>query len=205
MVQLVAFPFAILYGKLSAKYGVRNMILFGIATYMVVCLVALALEPLRRMGEIPLLIGFVLLAFLVGTAQGGIQALSRSFYGKLVPESSANEFFGFFDIFGKFSAVLGPFLFSLVWDSTQQVYLGIIPVLLMFVAGLLLFLKVPSSMKMCIRDRRWPAPMPMTTKTCWWLAKPPENAPRRPTGSSSTRAATAWWSMERSPLPWSWR
>ena len=127
--QLVAFPFAILYGKMSVKYGVRNMILFGIATYMVVCLVALGLEPLRLMGEIPLLLGFVVLAFLVGTAQGGIQALSRSFYGKLVPESSANEFFGFFDIFGKFSAVLGPFLFSLVWDSTQQVHLGIIPVL----------------------------------------------------------------------------
>lgn len=147
VVQLVAFPFAILYGKMSVKYGVRNMILFGIATYMVVCLVALGLEPLRLMGEIPLLLGFVVLAFLVGTAQGGIQALSRSFYGKLVPESSANEFFGFFDIFGKFSAVLGPFLFSLVWDSTQQVHLGIIPVLLMFVIGLLLFLKVPSSMK----------------------------------------------------------
>lgn len=147
VVQLVAFPFAILYGKMSVKYGVRNMILFGIATYMVVCLVALGLEPLRLMGEIPLLLGFVVLAFLVGTAQGGIQALSRSFYGKLVPESFANEFFGFFDIFGKFSAVLGPFLFSLVWDSTQQVHLGIIPVLLMFVIGLLLFLKVPSSMK----------------------------------------------------------
>lgn len=147
VVQLVAFPFAILYGKMSVKYGVRNMILFGIATYMAVCLVALGLEPLRLMGEIPLLLGFVVLAFLVGTAQGGIQALSRSFYGKLVPENSANEFFGFFDIFGKFSAVLGPFLFSLVWDSTQQVHLGIIPVLLMFVIGLLLFLKVPSSMK----------------------------------------------------------
>ena len=155
VVQLVAFPFAILYGKLSAKYGVRNMILFGIATYMIVCFVALGLEPLRQLGETPLLVGFFLLAFLVGTAQGGIQALSRSFFGKLVPETSANEFFGFFDIFGKFSAVLGPFLFSLVWDRTQQVYLGIVPVLLMFVAGLLLFLKVPASMeKISISDHK---------------------------------------------------
>ncbi len=155
VVQLVAFPFAILYGKLSAKYGVRNMILFGIATYMIVCFVALGLEPLRHLGDTPLLVGFFLLAFLVGTAQGGIQALSRSFFGKLVPETSANEFFGFFDIFGKFSAVLGPFLFSLVWDRTQQVYLGIVPVLLMFVAGLLLFLKVPASMeKISINDHK---------------------------------------------------
>ncbi|MBR4081305.1 MAG: MFS transporter [Clostridia bacterium] len=93
------------------------------------------------------MLGFILLAFLVGTAQGGIQALSRSYYGKLVPENSANEYFGFFDIFGKFSAVIGPALFSLVWDSTNQVHLGIIPVLLMFVAGMVLFLKVPRDMQ----------------------------------------------------------
>ena len=91
--------------------------------------------------------GFILLAFLVGTAQGGIQALSRSFFGKLVYKESANEYFGFFDIFGKFSAVIGPALFSLVWGATQQVYLGIVPVLLMFVFGMILFLCVPKDMK----------------------------------------------------------
>ena len=123
------------------------MILCGIVTYMVVCLVALALEPLRRISQGALMGGFIFLAVLVGTAQGGIQALSRSYYGKLIPADSANEFFGFFDIFGKFSAVVGPALFSLVWSATQQVYLGIIPVLLMFVAGLVLFLCVPRDMK----------------------------------------------------------
>ena len=147
VVQIVAFPFAILYGKLAKKHSVRGMILFGIATYMGVCFVALGLEPLRQLGKMPLMLGFILLAFLVGTAQGGIQALSRSYYGKLVPENSANEYFGFFDIFGKFSAVIGPALFSLVWDSTNQVHLGIIPVLLMFVAGMVLFLKVPRDMQ----------------------------------------------------------
>lgn len=146
VVQIVAFPFAILYGKLSGKYGVRGMILFGIATYMVVCFVALTLEPLRRLGQMPLMLGFIFLAFLVGTAQGGIQALSRSYFGKLVPEDSANEFFGFFDIFGKFSAVVGPALFSLVWGATAQVYLGILPVLSMFVIGMVLFCLVPRDM-----------------------------------------------------------
>ena len=145
VVQLVAFPCAILYGKFSQKYGVRSMILFGIGTYMVVCFVALLLEPLRNVSSTALLMGFILLAFLVGTAQGGIQALSRSFFGKLVPENSANEFFGFFDIFGKFSAVIGPLLFSLVWDATQKVYLGIVPVLCMFIVGIILFLKVPKN------------------------------------------------------------
>lgn len=147
VVQLVAFPCAILYGRISKKIGVRNMICVGIVTYMVVCFVALGLKPLSEMGSGPLLGGFLLLGFLVGTAQGGIQALSRSYFGKLVPAESANEYFGFFDIFGKFSAVIGPALFSLVWTATKQVYLGIIPVLLMFVLGMVLFLMVPKDMK----------------------------------------------------------
>lgn len=147
VVQLVAFPFAIMYGKLSKRYGVRNMILVGIATYMLVCFTALALEPLRQIGYGALMAGFIVLAFLVGTAQGGIQALSRSFFGKLVYKESANEYFGFFDIFGKFSAVIGPALFSVVWGATLQVYLGIVPVLLMFIVGMVLFLCVPKDMK----------------------------------------------------------
>ena len=147
VVQIVAFPCAIAYGKLSKKFGVRNMILTGIVTYMIVCFVALLLEPLSKLGSTPLMIGFIVLAMMVGTAQGGIQALSRSFYGKMLPAESANEFFGFFDIFGKFSAVVGPALFGLVWDATNQVYLGIVPVLLMFVIGLVMFLKVPRDMK----------------------------------------------------------
>ncbi|MBQ8654490.1 MAG: MFS transporter [Clostridia bacterium] len=147
VVQLVAFPCAILYGKISKKIGVRNMICVGIATYMLVCFVALGLKPLSEMGSTPLLLGFLLLGFLVGTAQGGIQALSRSYYGKLIPAEHANEYFGFFDIFGKFSAVVGPALFSLVWGATQQVYLGIVPVLLMFIIGMVLFLLVPADMK----------------------------------------------------------
>ena len=109
VVQIVAFPFAILYGKLSARFGSRRMILFGIATYIVVCAVGF---NLKKMSD------FLVLAVLVGTAQGGIQALSRSFFGKLVPPENASEFFGFFDVFGKFSAVIGPSLFGLVAQLT---------------------------------------------------------------------------------------
>lgn len=143
VVQLVAFPCAIFYGILARKWSVRTMLLTGIVTYMIICAVAMFLEPLRALGKTPLLLGFMALAVLVGTAQGGIQALSRSFFGKLVPPESANEFFGFYDIFGKFSAVLGPFLFGLVWDATQKSYLGVIPVLMMFIIGGGLFLMVP--------------------------------------------------------------
>ena len=126
VVQIVAFPFAILYGKLAGKFGPRNMILFGIATYIVVCILGYNLKEMKD---------FLLLAVLVGTAQGGIQALSRSYYGKLVPAEQASEYFGFFDVFGKFSAVIGPALFGLAAQITGVTNYGALAVMLMFIAG----------------------------------------------------------------------
>jgi len=126
VVQIVAFPFAILYGKLAGKFGSRNMILFGIATYIVVCMLGYNLKEMKD---------FLMLAVLVGTAQGGIQALSRSFYGKLVPADQASEYFGFFDVFGKFSAVIGPALFGLAAQITGVTNYGALAVMLMFIIG----------------------------------------------------------------------
>jgi MFS-type transporter involved in bile tolerance (Atg22 family) len=79
---------------------------------------------------------FWILAFLVGTCQGGIQALSRSFFGKLIPAERSNEYFGFFDIFGKFAAVLGPGLYSLVANMTGRSSFGILSLILLFAVGL---------------------------------------------------------------------
>ncbi|MGN0775983.1 MAG: MFS transporter [Candidatus Ventricola sp.] len=126
VVQIVAFPFAILYGRLADKFGSRSMILFGIATYIVVCMLGFNLKEMKD---------FLLLAVLVGTAQGGIQALSRSFYGKLVPADHASEYFGFFDVFGKFSAVIGPALFGLVAQLTGVTNYGALAVMFMFILG----------------------------------------------------------------------
>ena len=126
VVQIVAFPFAILYGKLAGKFGPRKMILFGIATYIVVCMLGYNLQEMKD---------FLMLAVLVGTAQGGIQALSRSFYGKLVPAEQASEYFGFFDVFGKFSAVIGPALFGLVAQITGVTNYGALAVMAMFIIG----------------------------------------------------------------------
>ena len=102
------------------------MILFGIATYIVVCVLGFNLKVMKD---------FLMLAVLVGTAQGGIQALSRSYYGKLVPAEHAGEYFGFFDIFGKFSAVIGPALFGLVAQITGVTNYGVLAVMLMFLIG----------------------------------------------------------------------
>jgi MFS transporter, UMF1 family len=79
---------------------------------------------------------FWILAILVGTCQGGIQALSRSFFGKLIPADRSNEYFGFFDIFGKFAAVLGPGLYSLTANLTGRSSFGILSLMLLFAVGL---------------------------------------------------------------------
>ncbi|MEG2083700.1 MAG: MFS transporter, partial [Oscillospiraceae bacterium] len=84
---------------------------------------------------------FWIMAILVGTCQGGIQALSRSYFGKLVPPEKSNEYFGFFDIFGKFAAVIGPALYALVRTITGSAALGILGLMVLFaIGGLMLFL-----------------------------------------------------------------
>lgn len=138
VVQIVAFPFAILYGKLAGRFGSRRMILFGIATYIVVCAVGFNLQKMSD---------FLVLAVLVGTAQGGIQALSRSFFGKLVPPENASEFFGFFDVFGKFSAVIGPALFGLVAQLTGVTNYGALAVMGMFIVGGVALMLVPRNIE----------------------------------------------------------
>lgn len=80
---------------------------------------------------------FWAMAFLVGTVQGGIQALSRSFFGKLVPPTRSNEFFGFFDIFGKFAAVVGPALYAIAANASGRSSYGILSLILLFAAALI--------------------------------------------------------------------
>ena len=85
------------------------------------------------------------MAVMVGTMQGGIQAVSRSYFGKLVPKKRSNEYFGFFDIFGKFATVIGPLLYSLVGGMTKRSSYGALVLILLFLAGflILLFAKKP--------------------------------------------------------------
>jgi len=126
MTQIVAFPFAIIYGKLAKKVGTRNMLLVGIAIYIVICFVGYNMKSA---------VEFWILAFLVATSQGGIQALSRSYFGKMVPKEKANEFFGFYDIFGKFAAILGPALYAMFSQITGNSRYGVLSVMLLFVIG----------------------------------------------------------------------
>lgn len=84
---------------------------------------------------------FWAMAILVGTVQGGIQAVSRSFFGKLIPKERSNEFFGFFDIFGKFAAVMGPALYALIGGITGRSSFGVLALILLFLVGLVIMIK----------------------------------------------------------------
>lgn len=95
-IQLVAFPFAILYGKLAKVFGARKMILTGIITYTFISIYGFFLKTE---------LDFWILAMLVASAQGGIQALSRSYFGKLIPKNKSAEYFSIFNIFGKVSSI----------------------------------------------------------------------------------------------------
>lgn len=133
--QFVAFPSAIIYGRLSSKYGTRRMLLVAIAAYF--CIVLFAAFFLRTATE------FWILAILVGMFQGGIQALSRSEFGKLCPKDRANEYFGFFDIFGKYAAILGTFLVGTFTAITGDSSLGVLAIAVLFIIGFAAMLRVP--------------------------------------------------------------
>ncbi|MFD1861571.1 MFS transporter [Planococcus chinensis] len=132
--QVVAAPFAILYGRLSERFTGKKMLYVGICVYIVVCIYAYFLETITD---------FWILAMLVATSQGGIQALSRSYFAKLVPKENSNEFFGFYNIFGKFAAILGPLLVAVTSQVTGNSSMGVFSLVVLFVIGLAILSRVP--------------------------------------------------------------
>jgi UMF1 family MFS transporter len=134
VIQIIAFPFAIFYGNLAKKYSARIMIIVGIVTYIIACIAAYFISSVWHI---------FILGALIGSAQGGIQALSRSYYAKIIPKQNSNEFFGFYNIFGKFAAIIGPALMALTTDITGNAQYSIFSIIPLFVGGLLVFLRLP--------------------------------------------------------------
>ena len=145
--QLVAMPCSILFGKWSKKVGALKLITFAVLMYAFITVVGFAMgyivdfhDNLGLTVEKAVSISQVLfwvLATLVGTVQGGIQALSRSYFGKLIPPERSGEYFGFMDIFGKFACVIGPALYELFYGITGKACFGILSIILLFVLGFL--------------------------------------------------------------------
>jgi len=133
LVQFIAFPAALLYSGIAAKLGTKNAVLTGIFGYILVTFFGYFMYREWH---------FYFLAVLVGLFQGGIQALSRSLYTRLIPLNKAAEFFGFYNMLGKFAAVIGPFLMGLVTVLSGNARLGILSLLLLFISGGLVLWKV---------------------------------------------------------------
>lgn len=132
--QFVAFPSAIAYGSLAKKYGTLRMILIAVAAY--VGIVLFAAFFLKSEVE------FWILAVVVGMFQGGIQALSRSYFGKLIPKERSNEYYGFFDIFGRYASVMGTLLVSVVTSLTGDASLGVLSIGILLVVGFVMLIRL---------------------------------------------------------------
>ncbi len=135
LTQFVAFPSAIAYGRLAMRFGARRMLMTAVFAYF--CITLFAAFFLREALQ------FWILAVCVGLFQGGIQALSRSEFGKLVPKDRANEHFGFFDVFGKYAAVMGTLLVSVFTQLTGNASVGVLSISALFVAGFVLLARMP--------------------------------------------------------------
>ena len=133
MVQFIAAPFAILFGKISKKLGVKKSINISLLVYTLISIVGFLMSKEWH---------FILLGFAVATVQGGSQALSRSLMGQLMPKSKSAEFFGFFSVSEKFNTVIGPILFSVINQLTGNSRLAIISLVIFFLAGIALLSKV---------------------------------------------------------------
>ena len=130
--QFVAFPCAILYGRLAGRFGAKRMIVIAVIAYLgIVMFAAFFLKTA---------VEFWILAILVGMFQGGIQALSRSYYGKIIPKDHANEYYGFYDIFGKTASVLGTFLVATTTAVTGNAPFGVLSIAVLLAAALVLLL-----------------------------------------------------------------
>ena len=128
--QIVAFPFAILFGRLAQKYKAEKLIMVCIAAYFGIALFAVFLTNQVQ---------FFILAIFVGMFQGGIQALSRSYFTKIIPASQSGEFFGLMDICGKGAAFMGTAIVSAVSQITGSMNAGVGMISVLFVIGFLIF------------------------------------------------------------------
>ncbi len=133
MVQFIAFPSAIIYNRFAQKIGTKNAVFIAIGGYALATFLGYYMTDR---------IHFFGLAALIGIFQGGIQALSRSLYARLIPKNMEAEFFGFYNMLGKFASVIGPLLMGWITVVTGSVRFGILSILILFIAGGLLLRKV---------------------------------------------------------------
>ena len=139
MIQIAAFLFALLFSRLSKMIKAENILLLNIAIYAFISIFAIFIRELWH---------FYILGLLVATSQGSIQALSRSYFGKIIPKEKSNEFFGLYTVFSRFAAVIGPFIVGTVATFVTLQFgdlpggnlrYGVLSLIVLFIAGGIIF------------------------------------------------------------------
>lgn len=133
IIQFLAFPATLLTYKVGLKIGVKRMLYILIGIYFSVVLLASQMSSSAE---------FYLLAVMIALAQGGLQALSRAVYARITPAAYSGEFFGFYNMFGKFAAILGPVLIALSAMVLEDIRYSVVPIALLFLIGAVLLGKV---------------------------------------------------------------
>lgn len=133
LVQFVGFPATLAFGRIGERHGAKPALVAGIVVYLAATVAAVFMTTALH---------FYLLACTLGLVQGGVQSLSRSMFSRLIPEERAGEYFGFMNMLGKAAAVVGPILVGTVAAATGSPRLGILSVIVLFVAGLVLLVRV---------------------------------------------------------------
>ncbi len=135
LVQFVAFPSVLVFGRLGQSWGAKRAIYVALGVYVGVCVWGFFLDQTWE---------FYGVAVMVGLVQGGVQSLSRSLYAGLVPAAYSGEFFGFYNMWGKFAALMGPLLFGLSGYIAGDVRYSMISVIVLFLGGAALLARVPT-------------------------------------------------------------
>jgi UMF1 family MFS transporter len=131
--NFVGFPAAIAFGRIALRWGTKRALCTALTIYIVVTFAAVFITTATQ---------FYLLAISIGLVQGGVQSLSRSFFARLIPAEKSAEYFGFYNMLGKFSAILGPILAGVVALTFNSQRIGILSILILFVSGFFILLKV---------------------------------------------------------------
>ena len=129
IVQFVGFPAALVFGLVAGRIGPKPAIYFGVAVYVAVTVWAYFMTTVTE---------FYVLAVVIGLVQGGVQAISRSLFARFVPAGKSGEFFGFFNMIGRFAAIIGPSLVAVTGLLTGSSRLGILSVVVLLVIGMVL-------------------------------------------------------------------
>ena len=134
LTQFIGFPATLVFGRYSDKFGHKQTLSFAILIYIGVVLFSSQMDSA---------IEFFIMASIIGLVQGGVQAISRSYFSSLIPANKAAEFFGFYNFIGKSSVFIGAFMVSGIALVTNSPSLGILSLLLLFIPGLILLRRVP--------------------------------------------------------------